>query len=89
MWYFNLASGGIRSGLDVVRALSLGATACGVAGPVIRSLMNEGQESALRLLGLLVEEVRVAMVLTGCPRAGDLRGVRRVLGPTLRRWTDA
>lgn len=84
-----VASGGIRTGLDVARACALGATACGIAGPVIRALMNEGRDAARDLLALVVEEVRVAMVLTGCRRAGDLRRSRRVLGPTLRSWRDA
>ncbi len=83
-----LASGGIRTGLDVARALALGATACGMAGAVVRALGSEGETAARRLLGLVVEELRVTLVLTGCRRAGDLAHVRRVLGPALRRWRD-
>ena len=83
-----IASGGIRSGLDAVRALALGAQACGLAGPVIRVLMNEGEEAARRLLGWLVEEVRVAMVLTGARTVADLPTRPRVLGPDLARWNE-
>jgi len=83
-----IASGGIRSGLDAVRALALGAQACGLAGPVIRVLMNEGEEAARRLLGWLVEEVRVAMVLTGARTVADLPTRPRVLGPDLARWSE-
>ncbi len=81
-----IASGGIRSGLDVAKALALGATAAGVAGPIIRALMNDGEEAAHRLLGLLIEEVRVAMVLTGARTAAELGSRPRVLGPDLARW---
>jgi isopentenyl-diphosphate delta-isomerase len=84
-----IASGGIRSGLDVVRAMALGASACGVAGPVIRALMNDGEDAARRMLGLIVEEVRVAMVLTGARTAADVSGRPRVIGPELARWSAA
>lgn len=84
-----IASGGVRSGLDVVKALALGATAAGVAGPVIRALMNDGLDAARRLLGLIVEEVRVAMILTGARSLEELPGRERRLGPDLQRWAVA
>lgn len=84
-----LASGGIRTGLDVARALALGATACGVAGPVVRALLNDGEAAARRLLELLIEEVRVAMALTGARTVADLPGRKRILGPDLSRWAEA
>jgi len=83
-----IASGGVRSGLDAVRALALGARACGLAGPVIRVLMDEGEDAAARFLGWIVEEVRVAMVLTGARTVGDLPSRPRVLGPDLARWVE-
>lgn len=81
-----IASGGIRTGLEVAKAIALGASVCGVAGPVIRSLMNDGLEEARWQLGLLLDELRVTMVLTGSAAVGDLAGVRRVIGPGLQSW---
>jgi L-lactate dehydrogenase (cytochrome) len=54
--------GGIRRGVDVIKALSLGARAC-LSG---RALVYGGQAGAARAMGLLVEELRLAMALAGC-----------------------
>ncbi len=66
-----IASGGIRSGLDVARALALGATASGTAGGVLRSAATSF-EATQRELETLVHELKVAMFLTGCRTVADL-----------------
>jgi len=60
-----VATGGIRSGLDVGRALWLGAHCAGVAGVVIRSAY-EGRRAVLEELSTIIEELKVTMFLTGC-----------------------
>jgi len=58
--------GGIRSGLDVLKALSLGAKACFVGRAWAYALGAAGEEGVRDMLDILKEELRVAMVLTGC-----------------------
>jgi len=67
-----VASGGIRSGLDVARAIALGATAAGTAGGVLRAA-STGFEETKRELETLVHELRVAMFLTGSKNLEELR----------------
>lgn len=67
-----VATGGIVRGSEAAKALALGAKAVGVAGGVLRELISGGLERARGFLSGLVEELRIAMVLTGARRPSDL-----------------
>lgn len=63
--------GGIRSGLDVLKAMALGAKACFVGRPWAWALGAGGEKQVARMLELLSAELVVAMVLTGCKSIRD------------------
>lgn len=67
------ASGGVRTPLDVVRALALGASAVGVAGEFLHTLMHEGEDALLQQILDWQEQIRVIMALLGCKSVADLR----------------
>lgn len=81
-----LASGGIRSALDVVRALSLGAHAAGLALPFFRAFERGGETAVSALAEDLTEGVRALLLLTGAARPERLVDAPRILGPRLRAW---
>jgi L-lactate dehydrogenase (cytochrome) len=58
--------GGVRSGLDVLKALALGAKACFIGRAWAYALGAGGQTSVAKMLATLRAELEVAMVLTGC-----------------------
>ena len=58
--------GGVRSGLDVLKALALGAKACFVGRPWAWALGAGGQVAVEKMLDTLRAELAVAMILTGC-----------------------
>ncbi|MFC6841080.1 FMN-dependent L-lactate dehydrogenase LldD [Xanthomonas theicola] len=60
-----LADSGIRSGLDVVRMLALGADAVLLGRAFVYALAAAGQAGVENLLALMEQEMRVAMTLTG------------------------
>lgn len=58
--------GGVRSGLDVLKAMALGAKACFLGRPWAYALGAGGEAMISRLLETLKNELATAMVLTGC-----------------------
>jgi L-lactate dehydrogenase (cytochrome) len=61
-----LADGGVRSGLDVVRMLALGADFVLLGRAWAYALAARGGEGVAHVLELIDAEMRVAMALTGC-----------------------
>jgi isopentenyl-diphosphate Delta-isomerase len=80
-----VASGGVRSGLDVARAIALGATAAGTAGGVLKAA-STGYDETLRELQTLVHELKVAMFLTGSRTVADLQRARYLVTGESRAW---
>jgi len=60
-----LADGGVRSGLDVVRLLALGAKGVLLGRAWVFALAAQGQQGVEHMLRLIEAEMRVAMTLTG------------------------
>jgi len=83
-----IATGGLRSGFDVARALALGATAGGLAAPVLRAQRAGGEAGVIEFLERLLASLRAITLLCGCRRAADLSAATRHLGPALRSWLD-
>jgi L-lactate dehydrogenase (cytochrome) len=63
-----LADSGIRSGLDVVRMLALGAQGVLLGRAWVYALAAAGEAGVTRLLDIFEKEIRVAMALTGVTR---------------------
>lgn len=84
-----VASGGIRTGLDVAKAIALGARVAGVALPVFRAYRAGGAAAAGRFVEGLVAGLETAMVLTGARDLAALARVPVVLGRRLRDWVIA
>ncbi len=67
-----LADSGIRNGLDVVRAIAMGADAVMIGRAFVYALTANGEAGVANLLDLFENEMRVAMTLTGARRIADL-----------------
>lgn len=75
-----LASGGIRSGMDVAKALALGATSCGLALPLARAAHTGGSETVVAHLRHIQTVIRTVMALTGSSNLAELRRPGVLLG---------
>jgi L-lactate dehydrogenase (cytochrome) len=67
-----LADGGVRSGLDVVRMLALGADFVLMGRGWAYALGARGQAGVEHVLKLIDAEMKVAMALTGCTSIGQI-----------------
>ncbi len=67
------ASGGIRNGVEIAKAIALGATLGGLASPMLK-LANVSAEAAVHGLEAIVAEIRVAMFGIGALTLHDLAG---------------
>lgn len=80
-----IASGGVRSGLDIAKAIVLGADLAGLALPLLKSAM-EGWRSVSSVLRRICEELKLAMLLTGSKTILDLKGKPYILTGFTRDW---
>ena len=67
-----IASGGIRTGLDVLKCVALGADAVGLAGPFLKAAAVS-TEAVLDTIDTLVEEIRIGMFCAGAGSIDELR----------------
>lgn len=58
--------GGIRRGTDIIKALAFGAKAVLIGRPIIWGLITEGETGVHKVLSILHQELKLAMVLCGC-----------------------
>jgi len=81
-----IATGGVTSGMDVAKAIALGATAGGIARPVLKAFKEGGEAGAKAFLGGIVAELRAVMLLTGSKDIAALSQAQRLIGGELSQW---
>ena len=77
-----IASGGIRNGIEVAKALALGADAVALALPLLRAA-ERSVDAAVEVIARVAEELRTALFLTGCATVSELRQRRLLRGRDL------
>ncbi len=75
-----IASGGIRSGMDVAKAIALGASLAGMARPLLKEAVTSS-DAVKRHLEQIIEELKGVMFLVGAKTIADLAKVPLVSGP--------
>ena len=81
-----VASGGVRTGIDVAKGLALGATLGGLALPFLKAHQKSGPTGVDEALQAIEASLRSAMLLTGSVDVAALRRKPRVLTGTLPAW---
>ncbi|WP_426784724.1 FMN-dependent L-lactate dehydrogenase LldD (plasmid) [Rahnella variigena] len=79
-----LADSGIRTGLDVVRMIALGADSVLLGRAFVYALAAAGEAGVINLLNLIEKEMRVAMTLTGAKSISEISAESLVYGRSLR-----
>jgi len=81
-----IASGGIRSGIDVAKALSLGAIASGIALPLLEPAYRGDVNGVINALKVIIEGLRVSMFLMGVRSVEELRRAKVIITGRLAQW---
>ena len=81
-----VASGGIRNGLDIVKALLLGADITALALPVLLAQHQGGNNAILNYFKKLCEEIRTTMFLINASSIKNLKNKRVILSGELKNW---
>jgi isopentenyl-diphosphate delta-isomerase len=81
-----IATGGIRTGVDVARAIALGAKIAGIARPVLQALKEGGEAGADAYLERVERELATVLLLTGSRTLAHLQRAPRVLRGELNDW---
>jgi isopentenyl diphosphate isomerase/L-lactate dehydrogenase-like FMN-dependent dehydrogenase len=68
-----LLDSGVRRGVDVIRALALGARSVLVGRAVVYALAAAGEDGVVKLLRLLREEVELGLRLLGCTSVAEVK----------------
>jgi len=80
-----IASGGVRSGIDIAKAIALNACLASVSQPVLQVAIK-GAEETEKMLSLLVEELRTVMFLVGAEKVQQLAKTPVVITGKTAEW---
>ena len=82
-----IATGGVRTGLDAAKALALGARIVGIGRPLLAAALK-GEGAVAAWIAQFLDELRVAVFLSGGRSVSDLRSAQRVVLGETRRWIE-
>jgi len=82
-----IATGGVRSGLHVAKAIVLGASAAGMAKPMLEAA-KESSEAVARELRAVIEELKAGMFLTGARNVKELLGRPAIVQRPTADWLE-
>ena len=67
-----VVDGGVRRGIDALKAVALGADLVALGRPVLWGLAADGADGVQRVLEIVRDELALAMALAGCPSLADV-----------------
>jgi len=83
-----IATGGIRDGIMIAKALALGANLAGVALPLLKPAVNGDVEGVIKILQQYIDELRNVMFLVGAGSVKELKKVPIVVTGFAREWLE-
>ncbi len=83
-----VASGGIRTGLEMAKAISMGASLCAMAWPLLRPA-TVSSDKVIEYLEETIFALKTAMFVSGCRNINELAKSRHVITGELKDWCQA
>lgn len=83
-----ISSGGVKSSLDVVKSIVLGASMVGISGEILSYLLRGGYEYCQQYLENLIYRSKMIMMLTGAKNISELKNLDYKVTGKLRELVD-
>ncbi|MEC7988045.1 MAG: type 2 isopentenyl-diphosphate Delta-isomerase, partial [Myxococcota bacterium] len=80
------ATGGIRNGLMIAKAVAMGASCGGMARAFLQAYAAGGVEGLEQEIEQVIQEIRIAFLLCGAKNVREMQERPLVFGPKLQRW---
>ena len=80
-----IASGGIRTGLDIAKCISLGASLVGIAKPLLYPAVKSSKEVVI-CINKMLNELKTTMFVTGSKNINNLANTRYIITGKLLEW---
>lgn len=84
-----IASGGVKTPLDIVKLLALGAEAVGLSNRFLQLVKDYSVEQAIEEVQVFCESITAIMTLLGARDVASLRQTDLVLAPAVEAWCKA
>jgi isopentenyl-diphosphate Delta-isomerase len=81
-----IGSGGVRTALDAAKAIALGASVVGMAGPLLRTLVEQGVEALVAYIEELYHDLTLIMGALGAKTVAELQRVPLVIRGDTHHW---
>jgi len=81
-----IASGGIRTGIDICKSLSLGAHIAGMALPFLKVIHGSGVEGAMKFIDFIEDQIKICMFLIGASSVEKIRKASIFIYGPLAEW---
>lgn len=84
-----IASGGVNSSLNIIKSLSLGACAVGLAALPLKIILSKGLEESIQYFTDLLREIRNYMAILGAENIKDLKKVPLIILGDTSLWLES
>lgn len=81
-----IAGGGIRSGIDVAKSISIGASLAAIARPVLITLIKGGVDGVVKYMNRIINELKVVMLAVEARNLNELKNVPIIVSGWVRDW---
>lgn len=84
-----ISSGGIRSGIDIAKAIACGAGMAGIAHPFLKYAHSEDLEALRTQMKMLIKELKICSFLTKSHNVEALKSAEKVIFGKTKEWLEA
>jgi len=83
-----ISSGGIRSGLDIAKAIAIGADLVGISLPFLKAAYQDDYKTLQEIMKKFIKELKIAMFLTKSKNLAALKNSNLIISGNTKEWIE-